>query len=209
MGEKKYLVNPPEKVLQIYRAVMDMVNEGSDINNMKVSDITARAGIGKGTAYEYFSSKEEIITQALSYDVNEKLKLVEGIAESGNSFEQKNFQILDFIEEHFAEVQTFCTLVRIGTGSYEISESLRKAYEQLQDDISCNRAEQLIDRIMEQGIKEGVIREENFYFRRLAFSAQMLTFAACLANASQNRDVPVGFAEAKQFAYRSMVKSLN
>lgn len=209
MQEKKYLANPPEKVLQIYRAVVDMVNEGSDINHMKVSEITARAGIGKGTAYEYFSSKEELITKALSYDVNGKLKLVEGIVKSSDSFERKNYKILDFIEEKFAEVQTFCTLVRIGTGSYEISESLREAYEQLQDDISCNRAEELIDRLMEQGMEEGAIREENFYFRRLAFSAQMITFAACLANASRNREVPVSFAEAKQFAYRSMVKSLN
>ena len=48
----------PEKVRLLYEAVLAMVTNGWDINRMKVSDITAQAGIGKGTAYEYFSSKE-------------------------------------------------------------------------------------------------------------------------------------------------------
>ena len=51
----------PEKVRLLYEAVLAMVTDGWDINRMKVSDITAQAGIGKGTAYEYFSSKEEIL----------------------------------------------------------------------------------------------------------------------------------------------------
>ena len=56
----------PEKVRLLYEAVLAMVTNGWDINRMKVSDITAQAGIGKGTAYEYFSSKEEIIANASS-----------------------------------------------------------------------------------------------------------------------------------------------
>lgn len=44
----------PEKVRLLYEAVLAMVTDGWDINRMKVSDITAQAGIGKGTAYEFF-----------------------------------------------------------------------------------------------------------------------------------------------------------
>ena len=57
----------------LYEAVLAMVTDGWDINRMKVSDITAQAGIGKGTAYEYFSSKEEIIANAVLYDVEMRL----------------------------------------------------------------------------------------------------------------------------------------
>ena len=63
----------PEKVRLLYEAVLAMVTDGWDINRMKVSDITAQAGIGKGTAYEYFSSKEEIIANAVLYDVEMRL----------------------------------------------------------------------------------------------------------------------------------------
>lgn len=47
MEKQRLLENPPEKVLLMYRAVVDMINEGCDVNTMKVSDITTRAGIGK------------------------------------------------------------------------------------------------------------------------------------------------------------------
>ena len=45
------------KVRALYEAVLELLNENADISTMKVSDITSRAGIGKGTAYDYFKSK--------------------------------------------------------------------------------------------------------------------------------------------------------
>lgn len=57
-----------EKVLAMYRAVRELMEEGRDIHELKVSDITERAGIGKGTAYEYFRSKEELLQRAAHYD---------------------------------------------------------------------------------------------------------------------------------------------
>ena len=56
------------KVRALYEAVLELLNENVDISTMKVSDITSRAGIGKGTAYDYFKSKEEIIACAVMYD---------------------------------------------------------------------------------------------------------------------------------------------
>lgn len=51
----------PPKVKAMYEAVLDLFASGRELSTLKVSEITARAGIGKGTAYEYFSSKEEMI----------------------------------------------------------------------------------------------------------------------------------------------------
>ena len=39
-----------EKVLAMYRAVWQLLDEGRDLHKLKVSDITECAGIGKGTA---------------------------------------------------------------------------------------------------------------------------------------------------------------
>lgn len=55
------------KVEALYRAVMELLLEGRQIRKMKVSEITEKAGIGKGTAYEYFESKEELLVDALNY----------------------------------------------------------------------------------------------------------------------------------------------
>jgi AcrR family transcriptional regulator len=37
------------------------------VNNTKIADIAQAAGIGKGTVYEYFQSKDEIITATFQY----------------------------------------------------------------------------------------------------------------------------------------------
>lgn len=55
------------KVEALYKAVVELLLEGREIRKMKVSEITERAGIGKGTAYEYFESREELIVRALQY----------------------------------------------------------------------------------------------------------------------------------------------
>ena len=55
------------KVEALYKAVMALLLEGRQIRKMKVSEITEKAGIGKGTAYEYFESKEELLVEALDY----------------------------------------------------------------------------------------------------------------------------------------------
>ena len=64
------VTNPPEKVLLMYQAVSELLRNQNDIAKIKVADITSRAGIGKGTAYEYFSSKEELIANALMHDLS-------------------------------------------------------------------------------------------------------------------------------------------
>ena len=56
-----------DKVTAIYKAVQELVEEGADFRTLRVSDVSAKAGIGKGTTYEYFSSKEEMIVKAVSY----------------------------------------------------------------------------------------------------------------------------------------------
>ena len=55
-GYIKEMENLPEKEAKIYIAVGELIKEGRDINDMKVSEISNRAGIGKGTTYEYFQS---------------------------------------------------------------------------------------------------------------------------------------------------------
>ena len=65
-----------EKERLMFQAVIELIEEGMDIYSMKVSDITSRAGVGKGTAYEYFSSKEELIAKALFWIGNQHFQAV-------------------------------------------------------------------------------------------------------------------------------------
>lgn len=222
MEERDLLNNPPAKVLLMYEAVREMVKEGTDINGMKVSDITARAGIGKGTAYEYFASKEELITRALVFDVEKKLQEAEKLVEGSGSFAEKFHGILAFVEENMNRKETFCTLVRIVTGSFEVSEMMKQEYESQQGSLRCDRVERMADRLMEQGVKEGVICQPDVFLRRMAYVAQILSFVTALAAENCNRAAdgepsrqePGGCKlpsseSLKEFVYASLVKSLN
>ena len=59
------IVDKKEKRQQILQAAMRVV-AGKGIRNVKMDDIAKKAGVGKGTVYEYFSSKEEILHGAVA-----------------------------------------------------------------------------------------------------------------------------------------------
>lgn len=47
MDEQKLIHDPSQKVLAMYQAVIEFINEGCDINTLKVADITGRAALEK------------------------------------------------------------------------------------------------------------------------------------------------------------------
>ena len=209
MEKRKQTAEIPEKVLLIYKAVPQMLKEGADINTLKVSEITERAGIGKGTAYEYFSSKEELITRALLFYIEKKVNDIENISESQNSFPDKIHAVLDYVEQNFDDISGFCMLVRIGTGSYEISEPLKNEYERMQETFDCHRMDHLIDLMIEQGRQEGILTQNNTFLCRMAFASQMMMYTAALLQ-QEKADLNVPETEKlKTFVYHALVKSLN
>lgn len=209
MEEIKCSSASPQKVLLMYQAVIEMIEEGFDVNKIKVSDITARAGIGKGTAYEYFSSKEEIIADAILYDVQGKREQLSRIVKEDGSFREKFGKILDYITEVFREKETFCLLVRISTGSYEISESLHRECEKRQQDKGCRVMEDIVECFMRQGVAEGVIKERNPELQKMAFVAQVIAFASLLVRREKGEVPPLSMEQGKEFVYGAFVKSLN
>ncbi len=80
--------DPSPKVLKMFEAVSQLLEEGADPRELKVSDITNRAGIGKGTAYEYFKSKEELIGEAQLFYFTERFTMMQTLVKSTNSFEE-------------------------------------------------------------------------------------------------------------------------
>lgn len=57
----------PEKKAAVFGAVLELLRQGRPLGDLKVSEIAEAAGIGKGTVYEYFSSREELLRDAMRY----------------------------------------------------------------------------------------------------------------------------------------------
>lgn len=56
-----------EKELLIFAGFKKIITNDCNMENIKVSDIAKAAEIGKGTIYEYFKSKDEIIAKSIMY----------------------------------------------------------------------------------------------------------------------------------------------
>lgn len=57
----------------LYAAALRLIEQGCDPKEMKVQQIAEAAGIGKGTVYEYFSSKNEILHGMSLYIFDDEL----------------------------------------------------------------------------------------------------------------------------------------
>ena len=172
----------------VYEAALQLIGQGVSPAALKIQQLADAAGIGKGTVYEYFSSKEEIIANAVLYDVEMRLAHVLEITKGEGDFAGKFVQILTYMEEVFAKRQAFCLLVRIGTGSYEVSESMRRECEKRQQALGCHLADRIVESLMCQGVSEGTIGETNPYLQKLAFVAQMTAFAGYLVDLEKGED---------------------
>lgn len=123
-GEENIYEIPP-KVQQIYQAVMELIEEGEDPGLLRVSTITERAGIGKGTAYEYFDSKEEIIIYSIVYQMQAIVSAMEQKLQGKVSFQEKLDCLLNEAGVLDGKKSCFLKLVHLLTDNSELSRQVR------------------------------------------------------------------------------------
>lgn len=115
----------PPKVLKLYEAVSQLVEEGADPGTLRVSTITDRAGIGKGTAYEYFDSKDEIVIYAVVYQMQTAMvELEKGLLERKTFQEQMNY-LLDEVSAQEGRQNSFLKLIHLLTDNSEFSRQVQ------------------------------------------------------------------------------------
>lgn len=126
LQQKEYL----PKVRAIYQAVFELLEEGADLNSLTVSEITKKAGIGKGTAYEYFSDKEEMIGRAIYYNVELFCqKIYEETKKEKNLSDKINY-ILLAMERQVPDANCIFRLIHIISGNSVTSRRFREVVEQ-------------------------------------------------------------------------------
>lgn len=119
----------PDKVLLLYQAVAQLFQEGMSPEDLKVIDITQRAGIGKGTAYEYFDTKEEIIAGSLLYNMKRMMKRIEQQISMLTDFHSRISLLLGIINEEFGERECFIKYMQLTGSVPSVNQALRQAIE--------------------------------------------------------------------------------
>ncbi len=147
----------PNKVRQLYAAVLQLMGEGADVNTIKVSDITQRAGIGKGTAYDYFDTKEDIIVCAILYAVSGMISRIKEEIAGCAGFKEQVERLFLSVEKEFVERGCFMRFVHMMTDTSLFATSLQQRAA-LDEHKECD-AMVLLAEIVKNGQTRGEVTE--------------------------------------------------
>lgn len=197
-----------EKVLAMYRAVWNLMDEGRDIYKLKVSDITERAGIGKGTAYEYFRSKEEILERAVRYDAEFQYQELSEKLEKQATLRDSMECVFSWLENNMGRRRFVMQFIKLsaemqdkeGGGDFcSMEQHMNHGFEAFRH---------LIGIMVEKGRLEGSIsREIPEEHAQLTLLSQFMAFYVYLAVEKPAEEAATRMT--KDFLYGNIIKSLS
>ena len=148
-----------EKVLALYHAVWEMIQEGQNVYKMKVIDITNRAGIGKGTAYEYFRSKEEIVDRALHYYSTLEYEQIRGKLEGQESLKAAFEVCFDWLDQYQNRMEGLIQLIKnVGSSEGGLQKGIARMEATMPEGTA--RVQILLRGLVGLGRKDGLISDE-------------------------------------------------
>ena len=170
----------PAKVLQLYGGVMELILEGVDIRTLKVSDITQKAGIGKGTAYDYFDTREEIIVSAILHVMICIQEEVEAELARRKSFFDQMEYLLEVLEEKMAERECFLHFIHLLTDTsicgLKLQERMKEAGQENHTLVT------MLVGLIREGMERGELRTDlPIGYLCYAVGAQIVCFMASIS----------------------------
>lgn len=169
----------PPKVLLLYEAVFQLFSEGADVNNIRVSTITEKAGIGKGTAYDYFDTKEEMIAGALMFHVRNILQELSDILMKKESFGEQINCMLDHLEQGKEKQDCLIRYFHIMTDNSELSGLVKKRLTT--DAFEKYLPISIFKQVIKQGIERGEVRRDvPLEYLGYSLFSKVLTYMMCI-----------------------------
>ncbi len=195
----------PPKVKAMFEAVLELFASGKGLNSLTVSEITTKAGIGKGTAYEYFSTKEEIIAGALEYEGKKHIRIIGELIESERSFREiimTGFALMDAV---FGKYRGFAVIIKI---LHEDTVNGGEMLTEMKKHEACfGVVKGLVEKVAELARKENLIQETDYYKIQTAIISQVMGYATYIIY--QGIYQGIDSRKAKEVAYENILKLLN
>jgi len=94
-GKKKRQHSLDEKRKKIYRAALTVFSEDG-FHQATMNKIAALSGVAKGTVYEYFKSKEELLDQLLEEHYEEIVDRISAICDCGDDILEQTREMIEF-----------------------------------------------------------------------------------------------------------------
>lgn len=128
-----------------------------------IQDIATIAGIGKGTIYDYYQTKDDLFIQALRFQASQVDQLAQDVVANQKSFYDKINSLLDFVlrsetTAHVRMINSFIFNNRVG-----LNKQTKIEFQELSNSIQ-NKAINVWRDILIEGVNEGKIRNLDIEF---------------------------------------------
>ena len=119
-----------------------------------------------------------------------------------------NIDAFNFIDEHVKEKQGVFFLIKMVLESYEIPKNLKDEYERMKQQCCDKEKNEIIDCIVEEGVREGLIREENVFLRRAAVETQLSVYFMYRIAAEKKMELDLEADSLREYIYQNLLKLL-
>lgn len=199
-----------EKELLIFEALKKIIIDNSNIESIKVSDIAKGAGIGKGTVYEYFKSKDEIIARSIIYNFKIEIKNTIETIKNVSSFKDQCDHLFHYSINSGKFIFPSLRILYNHVVPTELNSIILEDFEEILD--LKSQLYNLLDLVINTGISENIINKDldRDYQRYVLISSSMGILNRINAsyfqqiNLSEDKTIDTQ----KKFAYTMILKSL-
>lgn len=196
----------PPKVILMAEAIIELLSEGKEINSLKVSEITKRAGIGKGTAYEYFTDKEEMIVTALEYNLGMLIQKLVEREKDAVDFRDMLVRVVEWMTDYYKNNAGFMILFKMTHISHETPGEIM-ARVHLRCAGKKEAVGNMIKEVLKVGEVEGTIKKLHPYYGVTAIISQIMAYSLYLSDEDLKREISE--QEAKDAVVENIIKLLN
>ena len=151
MNDMLSVMSPKKK--KIFEALTSFILEGKNPEAITVADIAAKASIGKGTVYEYFSCKEDIYKEALLFHSANQLEIIKKIIAEQRDFKNTFFKIAEYLIVHSKES---CIFLGFIMKAINTNDNLCFIGQEIADKIG-SEVKEIILCVINTAVSDGVI----------------------------------------------------
>ena len=139
---------------KIFQGVLSLAQQGVPMYEVKVQAIATAAGLGKGTLYEYFSSKEEILAATMLWCMDQELNALEEQLAACASFEEQlessQCFVVKMLLERGSSYRVIAAALTAPQAAQELPDAARQPLEQRKERLTA-----LIQQVIDTGRREG------------------------------------------------------
>lgn len=194
-----------EKEEAVFEGIMELLRNGNNPYKITVSEIAKSANIGKGTVYDYFSSKEEAISMALIYNIQKDIATVKNLVIREDTFRDKYFKIINLLQEN---IENKYSTLSLATNYKELDEIFNHDLDTKRDPgFFITELESIFSIIIDKGIEEKIIYDNETKYYQI--SAVRSSISGYLGYISHRECFPnIDEEYAKDVSYKQLIKML-